>query len=70
MSEQEFDDAKMTQDPSQTAEMEETDPQAGAAGYTPSRTEVNRGREQGLGVGQQDLDTQRDPTRANGTEQT
>lgn len=30
--------------------------------YDPSTVQVNRGREQGLGVGQKDLDYQRDPT--------
>jgi hypothetical protein len=29
--------------------------------YDPSETEVTRGREQGLGVGQRDLERQRDP---------
>lgn len=29
--------------------------------YDPSKTEATRGREQGLGVGQRDLDFQRDP---------
>lgn len=30
--------------------------------YDPTTVEVNRGREQGLGMGQKDLDYQRDPT--------
>jgi hypothetical protein len=30
--------------------------------YEPSTIEVNRGREQGLGVGQKDIDYQHDPT--------
>ena len=29
--------------------------------FDPSQTEVNRGREQGLGMGQRELDRQRDP---------
>jgi hypothetical protein len=29
--------------------------------FDPSQTEANRGREQGLGVGQRELDAQRDP---------
>jgi hypothetical protein len=29
--------------------------------FDPSTTEVNRGREQGLGMGQRELDAQRDP---------
>jgi len=32
--------------------------------YSPSTVEVNRGRMQGLGVGAQDIDSQRDPTGA------
>lgn len=32
--------------------------------YEPSSVEVNRGREQGLGVGQKDIDYQHDPTGA------
>jgi hypothetical protein len=31
--------------------------------YSPTTQEANRAREQGLGVGQRDLDTQRDPSR-------
>jgi hypothetical protein len=31
--------------------------------YSPTVQEANRAREQGLGVGQRDLDTQRDPSR-------
>ena len=61
MSEQEFDDARQQPDPAPTAETDDADPQASS--YAPSQTEVNRGREQGLGVGQEDLNTQRDPTR-------
>ena len=34
----------------------------GQPGYSPSQVEVNRARQQGLGVGQKDLDTQRDPS--------
>ena len=37
--------------------------------YDPSTVEVNRGRVQGLGVGQKDLDYQRDPTGAASAEQ-
>jgi hypothetical protein len=32
--------------------------------YEPGMIEVNRGREQGLGVGQKDIDYQKDPTGA------
>ena len=37
--------------------------------YDPSTVQVNRGREQGLGVGQKDLDYQRDPTGFRSAEQ-
>jgi hypothetical protein len=37
--------------------------------YDPSRVEVNRARVQGLGVGQKDLDYQRDPTGDRSAEQ-
>jgi len=36
--------------------------------YDPSNVEATRGRMQGLGVGQTDLDRQRDPTGADSTE--
>ena len=36
--------------------------------YEPSMVEVNRGREQGLGVGQKDIDYQHDPTGATPSE--
>lgn len=43
---------------------DETDLGEGLVGttYEPSTVEVNRAREQGLGVGQKDIDHQRDPT--------
>src|SRR4051794_26183048 len=31
--------------------------------FDPSQAQVNRGREQGLGVGQKEMDAQRDPNR-------
>jgi hypothetical protein len=37
--------------------------------YDPSREEVNRARVQGVGMGQKDLDYQRDPTGAASSEQ-
>ena len=37
--------------------------------YEPTTIQVNRGREQGLGVGQKDMDYQRDATRAPSSEQ-
>lgn len=36
--------------------------------YEPTMEQVNNGRVQGLGVGQKDIDYQRDPTRADSTE--
>jgi hypothetical protein len=68
VSEQQFDDPLDNRDAAQEAEMEETDPSGGPSGYAPSRSEVNRGREQGLGVGQEDLNSQRDPTRRDSSE--
>ena len=49
--------------------MDEREPDGSPSGYSPSQGEVNRGRNQGLGVGQEDLNTQRDPTRRNSSEQ-
>lgn len=47
--------------------MPNTQPIPGASGaggrYEPSETEANRSRQQGLGVGQRDLDAQHDPDR-------
>ncbi len=37
--------------------------------FEPSKVQVNRGREQGLGVGQKEIDYQRDPTGADSAEQ-
>jgi hypothetical protein len=37
--------------------------------YNPDQVEANRMREQGGGVGQKDIDAQRDPNRANRTDQ-
>ena len=37
--------------------------------YVPTTPQVNRGREQGLGVGQKEIDRQRDPTRIPSAEQ-
>ncbi len=39
------------------------------ATYDPSTVEANRARQQGGGVGQKDLDAQRDPTGARSAEQ-
>jgi len=75
MSEQPFDDPKMTDDPARqaddAAQEAETaaNPEGPPSGYAPSQTEVNRSRVQGLGVGQEELNIQRDPTRRNSSEQ-
>ncbi len=68
MSEQEFDDSKMTQDPDPKPQVDNGDTGPGQAGYSPSKTEVNRNRPS-LGVGQEDLNIQQDPTRRNSSEQ-
>ena len=44
-------------------------PDATDEAYDPSTVQVNRGREQGLGVGQKDLDYQRDTTGLRSAEQ-
>jgi hypothetical protein len=40
-----------------------------ATTYEPTRPQVNRSRQQGAGVGQKDIDYQRDPTRAPSADQ-
>ena len=55
--------------PSATPEWRDQDNGADAAAdrhYNPSTQQVNRSREQGLGVGQTELNAQRDPTRDDG----
>ena len=52
--------------PSATPEWHDQDNGADAAAdrtYNPSTQQVNRSREQGLGVGQTEINAQRDPTR-------
>ena len=69
MAEQDTDDAAQAQDPAQAQESGETPiGQPGAAGYAPSAIETTRAREQGLGVGQKDLNQQRDPTTRDSSE--
>ncbi len=53
--------------PSATPEWHDQDEGADAASdrtFNPSLQQVNRSREQGLGIGEQEMDTQRDPDRA------
>jgi hypothetical protein len=45
------------------------DPRTDDDTYEPSKVEVNRSRQQGDGVGQKDLNRQRDPTGARSAEQ-
>jgi hypothetical protein len=57
---------------SATPEWRDQDGAADAAAdraYNPSVQQVNRSREQGLGVGQTEINAQRDPTRYNSAEQ-
>jgi len=57
------DDAAQGQDPAQEQEAAETSVgQGGGPGYTPSAVESTRTRQQGGGMGQTDLNQQRDPT--------
>ena len=63
MAENEVNDAAQEQDPAQEMESRETGVgQEGQAGYAPSAVESTRTRMQGGGMGQVDLDQQRDPT--------
>ena len=69
MAENETDDAAQEQDPAQEMESGETTVgQAGQAGYAPSAVESTRSRMQGGGVGQTDLNQQRDPTTRDSSE--
>jgi hypothetical protein len=57
--------------PSATPEWRDHDEGADAAAdrtYNPSMQQVNRSREQGLGVGQTEINAQRDPTRYDSAE--
>ena len=58
--------------PAATAEWHDQDEGADAAAdrtYNPSVQQVNRAREQGVGVGQKEINAQRDPTQYNSAEQ-
>ncbi len=69
MAESEIDDAAQEQDPAQQAEIEGVEiGQNGPVGYAPSTVESTRTRMQGGGVGQTDLNQQRDPTTRDSSE--
>ena len=69
MADTETDDAAQDQDPAQEQESAETSiGQGGGPGYTPSAVESTRSRMQGGGVGQTDLNQQRDPTTRDSSE--
>ena len=69
MAENETDDAAQDQDPAQELETQDAPAgQAGQAGYAPSAVESTRSRMQGGGVGQTDLNQQRDPTTRDSSE--
>ena len=69
MAENETNDAAQDQDPAQEMEDQEVGRgQSGTVGYSPSGTESTRSRMQGGGVGQTDLDQQRDPTTRDSSE--
>ncbi len=69
MAESEIDDAAQEQDPAQQAEIEGVEiGQNGPVGYAPSTVESTRTRMQGGGMGQTDLNQQRDPTTRDSSE--
>ena len=69
MADNETDDAAQAQDPAQEKEMEGVEiGQNGPVGYAPSAVESTRARMQGGGVGETDLNQQRDPTTRNSSE--
>ena len=71
MADPENNEAAQEQDPAQAGESEGVEIGVhGPVGYAPSAVESTRARTQGLGVGQTDLDQQRDPTRYDSSEKT
>ena len=69
MAENETDDAAQDQDPAQEMESQDVSVgQPGSAGYAPSAVESTRTRIQGGGMGQTDLNHQRDPTTRDSSE--
>lgn len=71
MAENETNDAAQDQDPAQEMENQDVSVgQPGSVGYAPSTVESTRTRMQGGGVGQTDLNQQRDPTTRDSSEKT
>ena len=69
MPDQESNDALQEQNPAEENASRETSVgQTGEPGYAPSTVEINRSRMQGGGMGQTDLDQQRDPTTRDSSE--
>ena len=69
MAEKEINDAAQEQDPAQEMENQEVSVgRPGTVGYAPSATESTRTRIQGGGMGQTDLNQQRDPTTRDSSE--
>ena len=67
MAENDIEDAAQEQDPAQQGEGVEIG-ENGPVGYAPSTTESTRTRIQGGGMGQTDLNQQRDPTTRDSSE--
>ena len=69
MAENQIDDVAQEQDPAQESEMQGVEiGQNGPVGYAPSTVESTRTRVQGGGMGQTDLNQQRDPTTRDSSE--
>ena len=69
MAENQIDDVAQEQDPAQESEMDGVEiGQSGPVGYAPSAVESTRTRVQGGGMGQTDLNQQRDPTTRDSSE--
>jgi hypothetical protein len=69
VAENEIDDAAQEPDPAQEMENQEAAAgQPGGVGYAPSTLESTRTRMQGGGMGQADLNQQRDPTTRDSSE--
>ena len=69
MAENEIDDAAQDQDRAQEMENQKTAAgQPGGVGYAPATLESTRTRMQGGGMGQTDLNQQRDPTTRDSSE--
>ena len=69
MADNQIDDVAQEQDPAQESEMQGVEiGQGGPVGYAPSAVESTRTRVQGGGMGQTDLNQQRDPTTRDSSE--